>query len=229
MEPFRFPVPPLFFKADARPWSDAEQSEPKYQVSQETLLELRRNQVAHLGDYLVRWLLPPIARLGVADESSTIESLSAAKASPMDSRDPKSVLATYLHSSANNIKALQAREALGYPAEEIDLELIFLAIEQVACAAGVAAAIDSQQRKTIYHGARGRRGIGETTRGQIRLHALALPRRMSRASAAPVIADKLKPKLSPGRVLRLLSELYPGESWANRKDAESTDGSRLDD
>lgn len=93
-------------------------------------------------------------------------------------------------------------------------EYLRFAAQSGAIALGYMAALRDVRRELSKRGTNGRRRIGDKTREQVRHQVQPHRGQMSREAAAILVADAIRK--SPATVRRLLSELFPGESWADR-------------
>ena len=157
-------------------------------------------------------------RLAIIDAGTTCEDIegwpeASDQVPSMQTEDGrKSLAALYLMSVAKNLRSIRNMHMAKRPVDVQQLQVIAILSEQRGCLAGVLAAIAVGINQTVRRGASGRKKQGDATRARVQQMADGLRGRMSKEVAAVKVAEAVGKSTSTVR--RLLSELYPGTSWA---------------
>lgn len=187
-------------------------------VSQFFLKRYRETAIEGVHLYLATDALPIAKRLGVIDEDVTLKDIdgwpeASDRVPSMQTEDGRKALAAlYLMSVTKNLGSLVRMNSAKRPVDVAQLELVASLSEQRGCLAGVLAAIAVGVNQTARRGALGRRKQGDATKARVQAMADELRGQVSKEVAAVKVAHAIG--RSTSTVRRLLTELYPGSSWA---------------
>lgn len=186
------------------------------EVDQEALVRLRNSVGIEAYQYLVEQALPLAKRLKVLSPTELAMNLADVPVSSVqvpNSADPKGLARMYLHSLAKNLQTLYDLHVEKSEVRVEGLQLMFLIEAQKNCVAGILASIDATGRRTSAAGAAGRIKHGDRTKDRVREAAEPFRRSMTKEAAAVKLAPIVGKQRST--VLKLLSVLFPGDSWAD--------------